>query len=173
MDEILQALSELQTEVSQIKSLLLKGNQSSSVYQTEEDLTERFFQECSRLQIDLTDADKWDDEEVRNKAAYYFGNLMKITNPRAYLVKVCSQLKPVFSGRSKVDYGVSPADEGVVEVKPGLFLRFDELSITQLYELRAKHKGLSLILCSRSFTELNDMQKAACVHYALEDGLLK
>lgn len=62
------------------------------------DLIDRFCNELRRYQIDLElIPGTYDAEVVRNKASYYFNSLDKITNRRAYLSRLTSQIiiKPI------------------------------------------------------------------------------
>jgi hypothetical protein len=170
--ETISVLVEIQSTLSRIERMLENTNQQSSIG-IEGDLIELFFNELALYQIDFDEkrAD-FDLDDVKNKASYYFNNQGKITNKRAYLLKLVSQ---IHSGRRRNPERISVSfkvNDSMTDFDMDMVSRFEELTLINLQSLRQRYAGLSMLLNGRSFSDLLPLHKAAFVHYALKDGIL-
>lgn len=121
---VLEIQSSLQKILSEKQSLT-----QSSILGIDDDLIERFQCELLRFQIeDELIPGTYDEELVLNKASYYFEHLDKITNRRAYLTKILSQIP-----RHAVKITKAPEPEPQKK----------ELSDAEIDELLYKFNGVS------------------------------
>jgi hypothetical protein len=168
----IEVLVEIQESLRRIESKLEKSSVGSFIL-VDDDLIGRFFNELSRYQIDCSRiVDCYDDEDVRNKASYYFEHITTINAPRQYLLKLVSQLKTnSVAGVQSYTSSSAPTTPEDIE-KADLVSRFREISIKQFHELVAKHSGLAVIAQGQGYSSCSPVVRAMAVRYAIEDGLL-
>lgn len=179
MDEILQSvLDAIQSIDDRLKILTNKIDQLSINQSSESDddmieskqkndLIERFRRELEEYQIDFDLIDgKFNVEQVKNKASYYFKNKSKITNNRAYLNKLCRQID-IFEPCS-----YSEKEKEEEEGKRYLDL-YNLLDGEQIEAIRFNDERIMWLLQGRDLNGLRIDEKIQVVKSAIKQGVIK
>ncbi len=190
MDEILQSvLDAIQSIDDRLKILTnkidqLSINQSSEsdddmidrsiMSKQKDDLIERFRRELEEYQIDFDLIyGKFNVEQVKNKASYYFKNKSKITNNRAYLIKLCRQID-IFEPCSETPNGYNYSEKEKEEEEGKRYLDlYNLLDEEQIEAIRFNDERIMWLLQGRDLNGLRIDEKIQVVKSAIKQGVIK
>jgi hypothetical protein len=176
------ALIEAVQEINQKVSLLLEkqseiiSSKSSIQYQDDaadvvDELISKFYHELRMYQIDFDFDANYNQNDIKNRASYYFENKVNITSPRAYLSKVVSQIKPVRPDPAKSE--VSEPDKKMsAEYAEMLLYRFNELTEQQINKVKFDNEKVMWMINGIDRSRYSQFHKIMITETALRTGVL-
>lgn len=135
------------------------------------DLIDRLQLALDRLQIDCELSRAVNKEDVRNRASYYFDHIQSITNPRAYLTKVVSQI----AIKNRTEVSQPPADHSndlSPEYASQLLDLFDMLKDTDIEKVRFENETIHWMIQGRNRDNFLKFHKIMITQKAIELGLI-
>ena len=169
LELLFEEVNQINLKLSELISLIKPQSiQSSNL--NDDDLIGRFINELEKYQVE-TDFlnERYSKDDCRNKASYYFDNIQKITNKRAYLNKIVSQIR-VFNTDDDVkidrtDYRkvVDNMNDDQIETV------IDKIDPSDLDTI--KHQGIlaNMIITSKTIDQWTDTDKKEIVYRIIKN----
>jgi hypothetical protein len=178
LDQINQSLSSIDKKIDQLTiDLRTESDQvddrSSICTSAGVDMIDRFRKELATYDVkcDLTDG-LFNLDQALNKATYYFENYRKITNHRAYLVKLCGQIDQ-YSSPSHGETVQEKADHILTDDQKADYLgKFETLTPEQIETIRFNDERIAWLLTGKKGSNYPAMTKIMIIMSGIKQGVI-
>lgn len=135
------------------------------------DIIGRFQKVLDDLNIDFNLDYALNDEDVKNKATYFFNNISKITNQRAYLTKLVGQIG-VYTPKTPEQIQKEKDENLTPEYAENLLYKFESLSADQIEQVRFEHQPIHWLIHYKTREQYTKFDKIMITQKALKMGLI-